>query len=80
MPNLMQLNVLGTQLSVIAMQLNVKVNCYVIDQTPKTAIVCDLKIVLASPKIALCEKGTLSNDPKLVILCNYIGTITHMFR
>ena len=59
MPKLMQLNVLGTQLSVIATQLNVKVNCYVIDQTQKAAIVCDLKIVLASPKITLCEKGAL---------------------
>ena len=53
----MQLNVLQTQLIVITTQLNVKEHSYVTEQTLKPAIVCDLKIVLASPKIALYEKG-----------------------
>ena len=57
MPKLMQLGVLDTQLSVVATQLNVKEHCYVTDQTPKAAILCDLRIVLALPKIALYEKG-----------------------
>ena len=53
----MQLNVLETQLSVMTTQLNGIDDCYVTEQTPKAAIVCDLKIVLASPKVALYEKG-----------------------
>ena len=52
-----QLGMLQTQLGVFLMQLNVNEHCYVIGQTQKSAIVCDLKIVLASPKIALYEKG-----------------------
>ena len=53
----MQVNVLGTQLSVVTTQVNANEHCYVMDQTPKSAIACELKIVLASPKIALYEKG-----------------------
>ena len=56
----MQLNVLETQLSVMATQLKAKGHCYIIRQMQESAIVCDLKIVLASPMVALCEKGALA--------------------
>ena len=56
------------QLGVMTTQLNTKEDCYVTGQTPKAAIVCDLKIVLASPKIALYEKGALVAQHKKHIL------------
>ena len=53
-------------LSVLASQLNVTDDCYVTEKTLKAAIVCDLKVVLASPKIALYEKGALEILSKYV--------------
>ena len=68
MPKLMQLGVLYTQLRVMATQLNVTDDCYVTGQTLKPAIVCDQKVVLASPMIALYEKGALQIHAQMNVM------------